>query len=168
MGSESHPRRNATADLQRLRRLVATLQREAAREDLPENLRRLAAIGHEKMRDLLDAAESGNDLLIEEVVEGTLDENGKRRKDGLDQVMPYWARGTALLGELASFVEVDESQTPPAVTVHWEQVPRNRRRAVASLASTLVDMHQPPPRGGRPRKSSRQQLGDPVTGSRPG
>lgn len=164
MGSESHPRRNATADLQRLRRLVATLQREAAREDLPENLRRLAAIGHERMRDLLDAAESGNDLLTQEIVRGTIDENGKRRKDGLDQVMPYWARGKVLLDELAPFVEVDESQTPPSVTVHWERVPRNRRRAVASLASMLVDMHQPRPRGGRPRKSSPQKSGHPLTG----
>ena len=169
MGSQSRSGSHGThGDLHDLRELVASLQREAAREDLPNNLRGLASTGHEKMSELLDAAVSGNDLAIEESVEGTVDERGRRRKDGLDQVMPYWARGTALLDELLSFVDVDESQTPPAVTVHWERVPRHRRRHVASLASALVDMHQPPPHGGRPRKSSRQKPGDPITGSDPG
>lgn len=143
-------------DLQPLRLLVAALEREAAREDLPANLQRLASIGHEKMSELLEAVISGNYIAIEEIVEGTVEESGSRRKDGLNQVMPYWARGTALLDELGAFVEVNESQSPPTVTVHWERIPRHRRRAAASLASTLVDMHQPPPRGGRPRKSSRQ------------
>jgi hypothetical protein len=163
MDPQSH-RRPTEGDVQELREFVESLQREAAREDLPKNLRQLASKGHERMRDLLEAVVTENDLAIQEIVEGTVDDSRKRRKDGLNQIMPYWARGTALLDELASFVEIDESQTPPSVTVHWELVPRHRRHEVSSLVSMLVDMHQPPPRGGRPRKSSAHKPGHPLTG----
>jgi hypothetical protein len=147
---ESEPRR---PDLQPLIALVADLEREANREDLPENLRKLASIGLDRMAEFLEAARSGNRTLADEILNGTQRGDGKRHPDGLRQVLPYWARGTAVLDELVGVVTVHESVEPPTVTVLWDRVPRHRRKAAASLASELVDCYRPRPRGGRPRKS---------------
>jgi hypothetical protein len=154
-----------------LRSLIEDLEREVAREDLPASLRRLAAIGLERMNDLLDAVQAGNDLLIEELVAGTTKEDGSRRADGLAQVLPYWARGTQTLVDLAGIVVVDEANDPVAVTVHWERLPAKLRRQAASLASELVDAYQGRPKGGRPRgsrKDSSAKPGHPDTGTRAG
>lgn len=146
--------------------LLADLQRESARDDLPTNLKRLVDYGVEHVSALLEAVRAGNALAIDELQLGTYRENGKRRPDGSRQVLPYWARGTTTLENLRGLVVVDETQDPVTVTVHWEKVPRRLRLAAASLASELVDIYQPRPTGGRPRKNSREnhrKLGNPIT-----
>lgn len=145
----------SSAAVATLVQLVTDLEREADRHDLPPNLRRLARVGHERMTALLEAVRSGDDFAVDEVVNGTFNEDGSRRKDGLHQVLPYWARGTELLRELATFIDVDETQTPVAVTVHWERIPAKRRAAAASLASEMVDTYRGRKRSGRPRKSGK-------------
>lgn len=147
--------------------LLGDLQRQASREDIPKNLRKLSRYGAEQVSSMLAAARAGNRIGVEEIILGTLCENGKRHPDGLRQVLPRWARGMAVLEALAGVVVVDETQNPVTVTVRWERVPRKLRPAAASLASELVDMYQPRPPGGRGRKtpaSNRQKLGDPETG----
>lgn len=151
--------------------LLADLKREAAREDLPRNLQLLNRIGVEQVSALLDAVRAGDALGIEEIVRGTVREDGSRRSDGLQSVLPRWARGTEVLTVVLGFVDVDVSQDPVTVTVHWERVPRKLRPATASLASELVDTYQPRPKGGRPRKYAgknlARKLGDPDTGGPP-
>jgi hypothetical protein len=88
---------------------------------------------------LLEAVLAGNKVVVEELLLGSLRADGTRHHDGLRQVLPYWARGTATLDALRGVVVVDETQDPVTVTVHWEQVPRKLRKAAASLASELVD-----------------------------
>lgn len=155
-------------DIASLEALIGRLEREAAREDLPLTLRRLAAIGAERCHQLLEAAVTDNALAIEEIVEGTINEKtGRHRPDGIRQVLPYWARGVVLLEELFAYIEIDESVDPPAVRPMWEQIPPKRRKAVASLASELVDLHRPRGRGGRTPKlpnSSDAEPGNPHTG----
>ncbi len=136
--------------------LLGELQRAASQENLPRNLRKLARYGVEQVSAMLEAARAGNRIGIEEIVLGTLGEDGKRHPDGLRQVLPRWARGVAVLEALAGVVVVDETQNPVTVTVHWERVPRQLRPAAASLASELVDIYQPRPDGGRPRKAKRR------------
>jgi hypothetical protein len=144
----------AKADVQPLLGLIADLERELAREDLPHSLRTRVRIGLERMRDLLDAVHAGNTQLVHELIEGTVRENGTKRPDGLDQILPNWARGTTVLDALRGIVFVDESQVPVTVTVHWERVPAKLRPAAASLASEFVDAYRDRPKGGRPRNSS--------------
>jgi hypothetical protein len=151
--------------------LLADLEREAARRDLPDTLRKLLRIGMEQTSAMLEAVRRGNKLGVEEIVLGTVREDGRRRPDGLRQVLPLWARGTDVLTTVLRYVDIDESQNPVAVTIHWERVPRRLRAATASLASELVDMDQPRPKGGRPEKSrnnkSTLKLGDPDTARPP-
>ena len=133
--------------------LLGRLRYEASRDDLPNNLHKLARYGVEQVSSLLEAVRAGNRIGVEEIVLGTLREDRKRRPDGLRQVLPNWARGVAVLEALVDIVVVDETQSPVAVTVHWERLPRKLRPAAASLASELVDTYQPRPKGGRPRTS---------------
>lgn len=110
---------------------------------------------------------AGNKVVVEELLLGSLRADGTRHHDGLRQVLPYWARGTATLDALRGVVVVDETQDPVTVAVHWEQVPRKLRKAAASLASELVDEYQPRPAGGRPRirrPKIAEELGDLDTG----
>jgi hypothetical protein len=148
--------------------LLADLQREASREDLPENLKGRVRYGIEQVSSMLEAARLGDRMAIEDVVLGTLREDGKRHPDGLRQGLPYWARGVAVLEAVSAFVDLDESNDPVTVTVHWERVPRKLRPAAASLASELVDSYQPRPTGGRPSKALRKETsgkpGNPDTG----
>jgi hypothetical protein len=146
--------------------LIADLELEADREDLPRTLRTRVAIGLERMRELLEAVRAGNDQLVHELVTGTVREDGTKRPDGLSQVLPLWARGSATLDALAGLVVADESQQPVTVTMHWERVPVHLRPAAASLASELVDAYRDRPLGGRPPKSgigSRTKPGHPDT-----
>jgi hypothetical protein len=138
--------------------LLADLEREAARGDLPDTLRKLLRVGIEQTSAMLEAVRSGNKIGVEEIVLGTVRQDGTRRPDGLRQVLPRWARGTDVLTTVLGFVDVDESQSPVAVTIHWERVPRPLRAATASLASELVDMDQPRPKGGRPPKIPQPQI----------
>jgi hypothetical protein len=150
--------------------LVGELRRESARDDLPRNLARLTRIGDEHLSALLEAVQAGNRVLVEELLLGTVREDGTRRNDGIRQTLPRWARGTATLDALKDIVVVDETQDPVTVTVHWEKVPRKLRPAAASLASELVDVYQPRPTGGRPPKTPKKKppkLGDPDTGRPP-
>ena len=140
-------------DEQRLVDLIAALERELAREDLPNSLRTRLTSGLERMTDLRDAVQADNGQLIIELVDGTIRDDGTKRPDGLSQIVPRWARGTAVLQALRGIVVVDESRNPVTVTVHWEQVPPKLRREAASLASELVDAYRDRPKGGRPRKS---------------
>ncbi|HEY1168379.1 MAG TPA: hypothetical protein VGE81_05305 [Candidatus Limnocylindrales bacterium] len=133
--------------------LIDALERELAREDLPHSLRTRGAAGLERMKELLDAVRADNAQLVHELIEGTVRENGTKRPDGLAQILPLWARGTATLDALRGIVVVDDDQHPVTVTVHWELVPPTHRRAAASLASALVDAYRDRPRGGRPSKS---------------
>jgi hypothetical protein len=133
--------------------LLGELRRESARDDLSRNLARLTRIGDEHLSALLEAVQAGNRVLVEELLLGSVREDGTRRNDGIRQTLPHWARGTATLDALRDIVVVDETQDPVTVTVHWEMVPRKLRPAAASLASELVDIHQPRPTGGRPRKT---------------
>jgi hypothetical protein len=135
------------------RDLLADLRREAARDDLPRNLKLLNRIGIEQVAAMLDAAHAGNTLGLDEIINGTVREDGTRRSDGLPSMLPRWARGTEVLTAVLGFIDVDESQDPVTVTVHWERVPRKLRREAASLAGEIVDMYQPRPKGGRRRKS---------------
>jgi len=140
-------------DDQALLSLIADLEREPARENLPRSLRTRLAAGLERMKELLDAVRSGNAQLVDELIEGTTREDGTQRPDGLAQILPHWARGTAILDALQGIVVADESQQPVTVTVHWERVPVKLRPAAASLASELVDAYRDRPKGGRPLKS---------------
>jgi hypothetical protein len=140
-------------DEEPLLHLIADLERVAQDADLPRTLRIKAAIGLERMADVLAAYRKGNDLLVEELVLGTRRSDGTRRADGINQILPYWARGTATLEALRGSVVVDESVQPVSVTVHWDRVPPKLRRAAASLASELVDAYSGRLRGGRPRRS---------------
>jgi hypothetical protein len=139
--------------MQPLLSLIADLERDLARDYLPRSLQTRSAAGLERMKDLLDAARAGNTQLVHELIEGTVREDGTKRPDGLAQILPRWARGTAILKALEGIVVVDESQQPVAVTVHWERVPTKLRPAAASLASELVDAYRDRPKGGRPPKS---------------
>ena len=141
------------ADVQPLLSLIADLERELDREDLPRSLQTRLAVGLERMKDLLDAVRAGNSQLVHELIEGTVREDGTKRPDGLEQILPRWARGTATLDALRGIVVVDESALPVTVTVHWERVPVKLRPAAASLASALVDAYRDRKKGGRPRKS---------------
>jgi len=146
--------------------LIAALARDAEREDLPPTLRKLAGVGLRDLRDLLEAVRAGNHQLADEIMNGTTREDGRRRSDGLTSKLPRWARSTDVLDALKGIVVVDESLTPPTVTVHWERVPTKLRPEAASLASELVDMYYGRPKGGRPPKSSARsphKLGHPVT-----
>ena len=143
----------AAADVQPLLSLIADLERDLARDNLPRSLQTRSAAGLERMKDLLDAVRAGNTQLVHELIEGTVREDGTKRPDGLAQILPRWARGTAILEALEGIVVVDESQQPVAVTVHWERVPAKLRPAAASLASELVDAYRDRPKGGRPPKS---------------
>jgi hypothetical protein len=105
------------------------------------------------MTGLLEAAVTGNAVLADEIVNGTIKPDGTRRNDGFNQVVPLWARGTGARDELQGIVVVDESQQTVTVTVHWERVPTKLRAEAASLASTLVDSYYGVPKGGRPRKA---------------
>jgi hypothetical protein len=149
MSASETPEEQALADL------IAALEEQLAREDLPDSLRTRVAAGLAWVRDLCDAVHRTNRQLIVELVEGTVRENGTKRPDGLDQIVPLWARGTADLAALQGIVVVDESQEPVTVTVHWERVPRDLRPKAASLASELVDAYYGRPKGGRPKKSSK-------------
>lgn len=140
-------------DEQRLVDLIAALERELAREDLPNSLRTRLASDLERMTDLRDAVQADNGQLIIELVDGTIRDDGTKRPDGLSQIVPRWARETAVLEALRGIVVVDESRDPVTVTVHWEQVPPKLRLEAASLASELVDAYRDRPKGGRPRKS---------------
>jgi hypothetical protein len=141
------------ADVQPLLSLIADLERDLDREGLSSTLRTRVAAGLEPMKDLLDAVHAGNAQLVHELIEGTVREDGTKRPDGLAQILPLWARGTAVLDALRGLVVVDESQQPVTVTVHWERVPVKLRPAAASLASELVDAYRDRPKGGRPPKS---------------
>ncbi len=122
--------------------LLAELQREATREDVPKHLKQLHRTGLLLVTDLLEAVRAGNVVGVEEIVLGSR------------QVLPRWARGTEDLKAVLGFVDVDESQDPVTVTIHWERVPRRLRPAAASLASEFVDWYQPRPKGGRPRHTA--------------
>ena len=111
-------------------------------------------MGARTLREMLEAARRGDDLALREAWFGTSTPQGKLVNDGLKQVLPSWARGASTLDALAGIVVVDESVSPATVTVHWERVPRPLRAAAASLASELVDIHYPRPKGGRPKKAS--------------
>src|ERR1035437_1093808 len=145
------------ADGQPLLSLIADLERELDREGLASTLRTRVAVGLERMKDLLDAVHAGNVQLVHELIEGTVREDGTKRPDGLAQILPRWARGTATLEALQGIVVVDESQQPVAVTVHWERVPVKLRPAAPSLASEYVDAYRDRPKGGRPPKSKKLQ-----------
>ena len=150
--------------------LLRDLQRESARTDLPRNLATLARNGEQQVSALLDAVLAGDRMGVEDILLGTLKEDGTRTRDGIRQILPNWARGRAVLEALNGIVVVDESQDPVTVTVHWERVPRKLRPAAASLASEMVDTYQPRPRGGRPPKSPAKiprKPGDPDTGAPP-
>jgi hypothetical protein len=150
--------------------LLGKVRREAASDDQPRNLARLTRIGDEHLSALLEAVQAGNRVLVEELLLGSVREDGTRRNDGIRQTLPLWARSTATLDALRDIVVVDETQNPVTVTVHWEKVPRKLRPAAASLASEWVDMYQPRPTGGRPRKSPMKRppkLGHLDTGSPP-
>jgi hypothetical protein len=97
--------------------LLADLEREAARGDLPDSLSKLLAVGIQQASAMLEAVRRGNELGIEEIVLGTVRENGTRRPDGLRQVLPLWARGTNVLTTVLGYVDIDESQNPVAVTI---------------------------------------------------
>ena len=58
-------------DDQALLSLIADLERELARENLPRSLRTRLAAGLERMKELLDAVRSGNAQLVDELIEGT-------------------------------------------------------------------------------------------------
>ena len=142
----------AKLDEQPLLSLIEDLEREARREDLPWPLRTRVAVGLERMEDLLAAVRAGNQQLVNELINGTVRENGTKRPDGVTQILPRWARGTATLDALRGIVVVDVGQHPVAVTIHWERLPVSLRPAAASLASELVDNYRDRPRGGRPPK----------------
>jgi len=142
-------------DEQPLLDLIADLARQAADESLPRNLRVLARRGLEWSQDLLVLVRKGDQDLIDEHVLGELRDDGTRAPTGMTQLLPLWARGTAVLDALEGVVVVDEAADPVTVTVHWERVPVGLRDAAASLASMLVDAHRQRPRGGRPRKIRR-------------
>lgn len=110
--------------------LLNDLQREATREDLPQNLKKLTRYGDQQVSALLEAVLAGNKVGVEELILGTVRKDGTRRPDGLRQVLPYWARGTATLEALNGVVVVDETQDPVTVTIHWEQVPRCSSRGL--------------------------------------
>ena len=146
--------------------LIARLRIAATDPGLGSTLKTRAAILLPKLEELLAAVRAGNELLVDEIVRGTFTEDGRRRSDGLAQVVPLWARDPATLAALAGIVVVDESVHPVTVTVHWERVPANLRREAVSLASELVDAHRDRPKGGRPpgsRKQSRRKPGHPDT-----
>lgn len=150
----------AGSDTRPLVELIANLERAAGRGDLPWPLRTLAAKGLDTTREMLEAVQKGDRQLLDDLVNGSIEENGRRRRDGLNQILPYWARGTAVLDALLEDVVVDESVRPASVTVHWERIPVKLRPAAASLASFLVDLYQDRPRGGRPRKSRKSRPGN--------
>jgi len=136
-----------------VQRVLENLRRIAADEAEPSHLRRLASVGIELLTDMRAASVSGRHDDLLELYYGPDRESPSARPGGILQKLPLWARGTAQLAEIAQFVDVDETVAPPSVTVHWERVPRNRRREVASLASELVDRDYVRPKGGRPRKT---------------
>ena len=136
--------------------LIAQLNIDANREDLPRILRIKAKSGAEWLQDLLEAGRAGDDLQIEELTQGTVRDDGRRRSDGLSAILPLWARGTAVLEALKGIVVVDVAADPITVTVHWERVPPKMRPTAASLASELVDMYYDRPKGGRPRKAAKR------------
>jgi hypothetical protein len=146
--SEANPYDQAAESL--VRDLLTDLEREAAREDLPQNLRLLSQRGAEQVAEL--RRPSRRPTPSASGVWGLSEDD--RRPDGFPSLVPRWARGTEVLTALQTSIDVDETQDPVTVTVHWERVPRNLRREAASLASDLVDSYQPRPKGGRPRKSS--------------
>jgi hypothetical protein len=150
----------ASGDVRPLLALIADLERKASQEDLPWPLRMRVGAGLQRMRDLLEAVHKGNRQLADELINGTIRENGKRRPDGLRQILPHWARGTDILDALRGIVVVDENEHPVTVTVHWERVPAKLRPAAASLASELVDGYRDRPRGGRPRKGEETRPGN--------
>jgi hypothetical protein len=150
----------ASGDVRPLLALIAELEREARRDDLSWPLRQRAAAGLQRMNDVLEAVRNGNRQLVDELINGTVRENGTKRPDGLRQILPYWARGTDILDALRGIVVVDESEHPVTVTVHWERVPAKLRPAAASLASELVDSYRDRPRGGRQRKNRESRSGN--------
>lgn len=146
--------------------LIEELAAEAGREDLPPTLHKLVVHGLAAMEDLLEAVRAENFQLAHEIMEGTTRPDGRRRPDGIAQILPRWARGTEVLDALQGVVMVDEDVTPVSVTVHWELVPRKLRAQAASLASELVDAYNGRPKGGRPPRSGKNAApkpGDPIT-----
>ena len=150
----------ANGDVRPLVALIAELEHQASRKDLPRPMRTKVAAGLQRMNDVLEAVQKGNRQLVDELINGTVRENGRRRPDGLRQILPYWARGTAILDALQGVVVVDETVHQVTVTVHWERVPVKLRPAAASLASELVDSYRDRPRGGRPRKNRESRSGN--------
>jgi hypothetical protein len=152
------------ADLsQKVRALLDDLARIASDDTEPSNLRALARMGIEFLTDMEAAVRSGNHDLAHELFYGPQRESKSSRPGGILQKLPLWARGTETLVAAAQFIEVDEAGDPPSVIVHWDQVPSDLRREVASLASELVDRHRPRPKGGRGnRKEIPPKPGDPV------
>jgi len=113
-------------------------------ERQPRWVQHMAAAGVGQLRDIQRAKHAGNDAEAESLVKG------------LDQILPIGLRGTALLDELAGIVVVDDTASLVTVTVHWERVPRDRRKVAASLADFIVDLYYGRPEGGRPRMKQRR------------
>jgi len=113
----------------------------------------MAQSGADMLEDALAARLDDKPELVSEILEGTLREDGRRSSDGLLSILPKWARGAAVLDALVGAVVLDDSVSPPTVSVHWERVPTEHRLAAASLASELVDAYYGRPKGGRPRKN---------------
>lgn len=117
---------------------LALLDEYVRREDLPVLFRRLARTHHDALVDLKAAADARREDQAKEIVRT------------FRHTLPLWARKPGALDSLTGIVVVDDKVTPVTVTIHWERVPRRLRSAAASLASTLVDFYDPPPKGGRP------------------
>jgi hypothetical protein len=110
-------------------------------EDAPPGARRIARAGLERLRDIQKAmAAHDPDQAI-------------AIQKSLTNLIPPGLRGVDTVLALSEYIDVDQESTPPSVTVHWERVPRKHRATTASLASAYVDFFQPPPKGGRPKKS---------------
>jgi hypothetical protein len=120
-------------------------------EDEPAHLRSIAAWGATTLTEMLEASLNGNAAKVRELWLGAPGDGGQRPRDGYAQVLPRWARGIAILDALIGKVVVDETTSPPRVTIHAEAVPRKLRPEAMSLAAELVDAYSPRPVGGRPR-----------------
>lgn len=119
--------------------------------DKPRWVQHIAGAGADRLRDVQRALAEGDLVRAESLVKG------------IDQILPIGLRGTDLLDELAGIVEVDDAEASVTVTVHWERVPRDKRKAAASLASFIVDFYYGRPEGGRPRTKRRRRSSDAAT-----
>jgi hypothetical protein len=112
----------------------------AERDDQPLWVRRMARAGLERLMDIERAVGAGDRERAEAI------------QASMNNLIPLGLRGVDALNATSRFIDVDDTATPPTVTVHWERVSRGLRKQTASLASAYVDFFAPPDPGGRPRK----------------